>query len=231
MADPAELEEERDEDESGGATWLTTWADMMSVLLTFFIVLQAFSTISEKKFYEAISSIQMAFRVPLPIRSPGQFTYDVPVSTAAELERMLDDKDIAGASVQDFGDRLVLSIESKFLFPLGSAALSFEGEQLMDSIAKVLGQQQGDIRIEGHTCDLPLGAANRYRDNWELSTERALSVLGALSSRGIRPERMGAAGYGEFRPIAPNDSEKNRARNRRVEFVVETRAGSADDRR
>ena len=230
MTDPADLEEEAEE-EGGGAPWLTTWADMMSVLLTFFIVLQAFSTISEKKFYEAISSIQSAFRVPLPIRSPGQFSYDTPVSTAADLERMLDEKDISGASVQDFGDRLVLSIESKFLFGLGSAALSFEGGQVMDGVAKALREQKGNIRVEGHTCDLPLGTANRFRDNWELSTERALSVLAALSERGIRPERLGAAGYAEFHPIAPNDSEKNRARNRRVEFVVETKGGSADDRR
>jgi len=230
MAEFVDLDDEVEEEEEG-ATWLTTWADMMSVLLTFFIVLQAFSTISEKKFYEAISSIQTAFRVPLPIRSPGQFSYDVPVSTAADLERMLDDKDVAGASVQDFGDRLVLSIESKFLFGLGSAALSYEGGQVMDGVAKALRDQAGDIRIEGHTCDLPLGTTNRFRDNWELSTERALSVLAALSERGIRPERLGAAGYAEFHPVAPNDSERNRARNRRVEFVVETKAGSADNRR
>jgi chemotaxis protein MotB len=201
------------------------------VLLTFFIVLQAFSTISERKFYEAISSIQSAFRVPLPIRSPGQFNFDVPTSTAADLEKLLDDKDISGSSVQDFGDRIVLSIESKFLFGLGSAVLSFEGEQVMDGLAAARREQTGDIRIEGHTCDLQLGEGHRFRDNWDLSTERALSVLSALSGRGIRPERLGATGYAEFRPIAPNDSEANRARNRRVEFVIETKGPPADEAR
>jgi chemotaxis protein MotB len=231
MAAPDILDEEEREEPEEGAAWLTTWADMMSVLLTFFIVLQAFSTISEKKFYEAMSSIQMAFRIPLPIRSPGNFQYVVPTSTATELESMIDEKDIDGASVMDYGDRVVLSIESRFLFPLGRAALSDEGDRLMDDVAKLLAEEKGRIRIEGHTCDLPLGAANRFRDNWELSTERALTVLGALERRGIRPERMAAAGYGEYQPVAPNDGEENRARNRRVEFVIEKRPPRADSGR
>ncbi|MEZ5065290.1 MAG: flagellar motor protein MotB [bacterium] len=225
----ANVEDDDDEECPGGAAgWLTTWADMMSVLLTFFIVLQAFSTISEKKFFEAISSIQMAFRVPLPIRSPGQFEFATETNTAADLEEMVSDEDIAGASVQDFGDHILLSIESRFLFGLGDAKLSGDGQELMAQIAQVLKKEPGAIRVEGHTCDLPLGARNRFRDNWELSTERALTVLSALQRNGIRPERLAAAGYGEYHPIAPNDSEANRARNRRVEFVIEKKGGVSD---
>ncbi|GJM45525.1 MAG: chemotaxis protein MotB [Gemmatimonadota bacterium] len=224
MADD-ELEEE--EEEGGAPGWLTTWADMMSVLLTFFIVLQAFSTLSEKKFYEAMSSIQRAFHMPLPIKAPGSFTYETP-RTAEEMEEQLD-KDTEGISVEDFGDRIVLTVESGMLFGIGRAEMTSTGASIMDQVAKAIARAPGPIRVEGHTCDLPVGAGSEFRDNWELSTGRALSVLQELTRRGIRPERLAASGHGEFHPIAPNDTEENRRKNRRVEFVIEKGPEVADD--
>jgi len=218
------------DDEDSGTTWLTTWADMMSVLLTFFIVLQAFSTISERKFYEAISSIQRAFSVPLPIRSPGDAQFQADRS-AEELQEMIDDQDVAGISVEDFGDRLVITVDSGVLFPLGQAGLSPGGQRIMDDVAKLLlaSGGRGNVRVEGYTCDLPVGPRSDFRNNWWLSSARALTALEALEGRGFPSERLSAAGYGEYRPIAPNDHEANRARNRRVDFVVEKRRSLADD--
>lgn len=229
MAGPNDIEEEEGGDEDGGAPgWLTTWADMMSVLLTFFIVLQAFSTLSEKKFYEAISSIQTAFRVPLPIRSPGADQFQVPPTEAAELENMLDDKDVKGSSVQDFGDRIVMTIDSEFLFEPGIGELSERGRSLVTQIARTLRGEPGEIRVEGHTDDQQPGPGAPYQNNWQLSSARAMQILMALEFRGIAPERLGAAGYGEHRPVAPNDTPENRARNRRVEFVIEKKKGMVD---
>jgi chemotaxis protein MotB len=82
--------------------------------------------------------------------------------------------------------------------------------------------------VEGHTCDLPVGSGSHFRDNWELSTGRALSVLQELTRRGIPPEKLGAAGYGEFHPVAPNDGEPSRRKNRRVEFVIEKGSSLTD---
>lgn len=217
-----DLYEEQDDDAGGGATWLVTWADMMSVLLTFFIVLQAFSTLSEKKFYEAMSSIQRAFQMPLPIKSPGSQTFEVP-RTADELMEQLEQDDMNGVSVEDYGDRIVLTVESGLLFGLGHADLSPDGRKLMETVGDALRQTKGPIRVEGHTCDLPVGAGSEFEDNWQLSTARSLSVLHELSRRGIPPERMAAVGHGEFHPVAPNDTEANRRKNRRVEFVIEKR--------
>lgn len=220
-----------DEEEGGGAAWLTTWADMMSVLLTFFIVLQAFSTVSEKKFFDAMSSIQRAFSMPLPLRSPGDSMFEARDRSAADLQDMIAEEGVAGISVEDYGDRLVVTVDSGVLFPLGRAALSPGGERIMGDVTQVLlaSGARGDVRVEGHTCNLPVGAGSEFPNNWWLSSARALTALEALQERGFPPERLSAAGYGEYRPVAPNDVEANRARNRRVDFVIEKRRSLADD--
>lgn len=221
-------DDERDDEEGAGQGWLTTWADMMSVLLTFFIVLQAFSTISERKFAEAVTSIQRAFTIPLPVHSPGSPGFRPRESEAEELEERILDEDVAGISVEDYGDRLIVRMDSELLFSLGSAELTPEGREMIDRAAQAIALTKGRVRIEGHTCDLPLGPHNEYRDNWWLSSARAVNVLEALTKDGIPPERLVAAGYGQYDPIAPNDSEENRRKNRRVDFVIEKERRFAD---
>jgi len=228
MRELDDLDDGDREQEGRRVGWLTTWADMMAVLLTFFIVLQAFSTISERKFFEAMASIQRALQMPMPIRAPGSFTFESP-RLADEVAQRIEDENIDGISVQDFGNRIVLTVESGLLFGLGRADLTYGGAQVMDKVARALNAAPGPIRVEGHTCDLPVGEGSEFEDNWELSAGRALSVLQELTERGIRPERLVAAGYGEFHPVAPNDSEGNRRRNRRVEFVIQKGPGLADD--
>jgi chemotaxis protein MotB len=214
-------------DEPAGQEWLVTWADMVSLLLVFFMVLQAFSTINEKKFADAMHSIQRAFRTPVAFEGgapvPGE------PEEMEEMERALADEDIEGISVQGFSNRLVVTVESGLLFDLGRAELRPDAAPVMDRVARALAAVDGSVRVEGHTCDLPVGAGSPFRDNWGLSSGRALTVVGALVERGIRPERLAAVGNGEFRPVAPNDGEENRRRNRRVEFVVEKRVGSSDN--
>ncbi len=224
----ADLDDEPQEECKASPGWLTTWADMMSVLLTFFIVLQAFSTLSEKKFYEAVSSIQRAFRVPLPIRAPGNNQYQSQAQRAEDFDVMLKEEGIDGVAVEDHGDRLVFTVDTGLLFGAGRSELSTGGLETMTVIAKVLDRTDGNIRVEGHTDDVPIGGGGKYADNWWLSCARALSALSALEGSGVSPERLSAAGFGQYDPIAPNDTEKNRRRNRRVEFVVEKGGSLAD---
>lgn len=220
--------DEDSQEEGKGPGWIVTWADMMSVLLTFFIVLQAYSTISERKFFDALASIQMAFRVPLPLRSPGSAIYDGQ-TTAEEIEEMLARERLdGGVEVTDYGDHLVVRVESGLLFDLGDAAVSAPGKSMLGKLTPLLLESGGPVRIEGHTCDLQLGPGADYRNNWWLSSARALNVLEQLTALGFPPERVSAVGYGEYRPVAPNDSEENRRQNRRVEFIVEKRGGVAD---
>jgi chemotaxis protein MotB len=131
-------------------------------------------------------------------------------------------------SVQDWGDRIVLTVDTRFLFDRGQADLTESGRAMLDGLAAALADSEGLIRIEGHTCDLPVAPQSRWRSNWWLSTARALTVLESLEGRGLSGNRLSATGYGEHVPIAPNDGEVNRARNRRVEFVIEKPRPRAD---
>lgn len=115
---------------------------------------------------------------------------------------------------------LVVSIGSDdVLFATGSASISDLGDQIVAAIATVLSSLPNQVMVEGHTDDVPL-VRSGYT-NWNLSTDRAVAVVDALvDDHAIDPQRLGAAGFGEYRPVAPNDSPGNRARNRRVDVLI-----------
>jgi len=115
--------------------------------------------------------------------------------------------------------RMTVKLKDKILFSSGSATVGKAGKEALAAVAGVLaGVQNKVIRVEGHTDDVPSGGV--YPTNWELSTARALAVLRFLQSQGIDPSRLAAAGYAEFRPIAPNDTPEGRSQNRRIEIVL-----------
>ncbi len=114
---------------------------------------------------------------------------------------------------------LVVSIATdEVLFPTGSAEVQPAGREILEVMAPVLASFDNSIRVEGHTDTVPLNR-NGYT-NWNLSADRALAVLDILLDQGLNPRRLSATGYGEYRPIAPNDTEEGRQRNRRVELVI-----------
>jgi chemotaxis protein MotB len=118
------------------------------------------------------------------------------------------------------GRGLVISLGEGGFFDSGSDQLKPEGRALLDSLAESLLAAENQIRVEGHTDNVPIHN-ERFPSNWELSTARATSIVSYLVGRyGFSPEKLSAAGYGEFRPIAPNDTPEGRARNRRVDIVV-----------
>lgn len=113
-----------------------------------------------------------------------------------------------------------LDIQESILFESSKADLKDEGKRTIDSLIDLLTINDHDIVIEGYTDNLPMQSA-RYPNNWELSTARALSVVYYLiNEKDIEPTRLSAKGYGEYRPIAPNDTPENRAKNRRVNIVL-----------
>lgn len=115
-------------------------------------------------------------------------------------------------------------LENNLLFQSGSAEPSEKGKKLLMMLKDLLQDERyPHIRIEGHTDDLPLKSTVKYVDNWELSAARAAAVVRFLHETvGIMPERMAAVGYGQFRPIASNETDEGRNRNRRIEIVLET---------
>jgi chemotaxis protein MotB len=116
--------------------------------------------------------------------------------------------------------RMTVKLKDKILFPSGSAKLSKEGGAALDEVAKAFKDMQGkNVVVAGYTDDVPT-AGKAFKDNWELSSARAISVVRYLVSKDVPPTMLGAAGFSEFRPVVANDSPANRSQNRRIEIVL-----------
>ena len=141
------------------------------------------------------------------------------------LREILSDR----SDIRIVGDRFVF--QSEVLFTSGSADLNPTGLEEMKKVADALLQIASEIpddiawvlRVDGHTDDIPLSGTGRYKDNWELSQARALSVVKYFISQGIPATRLVAAGFGEFQPLEPGDSDEARAKNRRIELKLTER--------
>jgi chemotaxis protein MotB len=108
----------------------------------------------------------------------------------------------------------------KMLFNAGSAEIVPKTKLLLSDLAELLKTTTNPIMIEGHTDDLPMPPGRRYPDNWELSTARAVNVLRNMIVKGIAPDRLSAAGYGDTKPLVPNIDDMTRAKNRRIDIVL-----------
>lgn len=116
--------------------------------------------------------------------------------------------------------RMVIQLPQDILFESGSATLGADGRSTLGEVAEVLADiDDRSFQVEGHTDDVPISTA-RFPSNWELSTARALSVVRLLVDRGVTPGTLSGAGYGEYRPVADNDTPEGRRRNRRIEIVM-----------
>ncbi|MGL4406232.1 MAG: peptidoglycan -binding protein [Notoacmeibacter sp.] len=141
------------------------------------------------------------------------------------LREILSDRE----NIRIVGDRFVF--QSEVLFPSGSDVLNADGSVEMAKLAEALVQLESEIpaeinwvlRVDGHTDARQLSGGGRYRDNWELSSARALSVVKYLASKGVSPQRLVAAGFGEFQPLDAADTDEARSRNRRIELKLTER--------
>ena len=218
--------------EEGAPLWMTTYGDMMSLLLTFFILIVSFSSIQEVEFKKAMGSLQSALGV-LPRHSgfnqqmqsfrfnEDQTTKDI-IEEVNKMKEEIAEKGLQGqikVTLTEKGAHIVIS--DPVLFDLGSAALKPESKAVMDIVAKLIKNSPNtEVLVEGHTDNWPINTTE-YPSNWELSAARALSVVKYFAfRRGFDPARFAATGYGEYRPLKPNDTVVNRANNRRVEIFI-----------
>ena len=218
--------------------WLLTYADLITLLLIFFIVLYSMSQVDKKKFEAMSQSLAIVFGgvgrggVLDAGRSiiPGDKIYKERLemqNTELKVRRMIAQKGLEGKISTDLGPRgLVISVKDTLLFEIGSADLTGPAKEIIRSVGHILAATPNAIRVEGHTDNIPIHTA-RFFSNWELSTARATNVLQYFISQGaLAPDRLSAAGYGEYKPSVPNSSERNRALNRRVDIVLLSRAFS-----
>lgn len=209
-------------EQSGAAAapaWAITFADLMTLLMTFFVLLYSFSSLEAEKFREVAGEIRMAFGSGAPIpEGPGVQTAPSPESDAEMLVQLRKILAVAGAEGERVERGVALRLPGETLFDPGKAELRAEAAPLLEHIAEVAEQRGGSLEVEGHTDDVPIATA-AFPSNWELSSARAASVVRRLVTLGIAPERLRAVGLADTQPVAANDSPENRARNRRVEFV------------
>jgi len=217
---------------SGHDRWLISYADLVTLLLALFTTLYAASTIDAQKLGPLSSSIREAFDAPPATAVPGAAPAIVaPVTVVAgappreDLQLRLA-RDLAEAIKLDRvrmhrdARGLILSLPEEAAFAVASSDVSDEARQMVDRIAAAVAPTPNSIRIEGHTDDVPI-RTSRFQSNWELSTARASAVVEYLvTTSGLAPGRLSAAGYGEFHPRVPNDTPENRAANRRIDIVI-----------
>jgi chemotaxis protein MotB len=214
------------------ARWLLTYADLITLLLVFFIVLYSMSSVNQKKFEGLTQSLAITFGnigrsgVLDGGRSviPGNLHFKERLNmqnTEERVRRLIAQMGLQGKVTTSYEERgLVISIKDSVLFISGSAELIEGAQQIVARVGQIIAKMPNSIRVEGHTDNDHIHN-ERFFSNWELSTSRATNVLQYLISRcGIPPSRLSAAGYGEYKPHVPNTTPENKARNRRVDIVL-----------
>ncbi|MHB0938743.1 MAG: OmpA family protein [Armatimonadota bacterium] len=226
------------EEPENAERWLLTYADMITLLMAFFIMMYSMSVLNLEKFNEAAFSIRSGFGGTLKggkhlLRSePGSGSGISVIAHIFEHERPLHEvkAELTGYSEKNnITDKVAVLTEKRgivvsisadnLLFAAGSAEIKPAAFAILDKVASKVKRMPNDIMVEGHTCNIPISTSS-YPSNWELSAARASSVVRYLTHHGVPPARLMAVGYGEARPRLPNDTEAHRAMNRRVDIVI-----------
>jgi chemotaxis protein MotB len=123
--------------------------------------------------------------------------------------------------ISELKGKMTVKLKDKVVFGSGSAAINKQGRDALDAVAKAFQGLQGKtVIVAGYTDNVPVAGKGQYKDNWDLSTERAVSVVRYLQTKGVDPKMLGAAGFSEYRPLAANDTADGRSQNRRIEIAL-----------
>lgn len=246
-------------DEGGGAPgWIVTFADLMSLLLTFFILLLSFAEMDVERYKAVAGSMREALGTSkttlegleveekqvadadptAPPSTPVPQAVPIPARQIdpkfqAQLElvqkRLSEMEDKELVHVERDSERLLIRIQEKGAFASGKAQLNSAFDKVVAKIAATLKDTEGTVAIAGHTDDRPMRGA-RFKSNWELSAARAASVAHVLLRSEVPKDRVVVQGYADSKPLVPNVDNASRAQNRRVEIVlIAPTLGRSDD--
>ena len=243
----------------GSPAWIVTFADLATLLLTFFILLLSFAEMDIEKYRAMANSMAVAFGSnqvlgddvggsPLTLIESDTVSLPEPLETDTDEPEFIDERagtdaptkipagviELASRMIEELEaevasgalninydeSRVVIRFSEEATFRSGDAAIKPEMIPIIERVVDVLSSCTGDVLVAGYTDDRPI-SSGRYRSNWDLSAARAVSVVHELvMNRQVPAERVVAAGRAETNPLAPNDSEENRAKNRRVEIAI-----------
>ncbi|VAW92299.1 Flagellar motor rotation protein MotB [hydrothermal vent metagenome] len=229
--------------------WLVSYADFVTLLFAFFVVMYAISSVNEGKYRVLSDTLVAAFKVPpkankpvqigkpLEETNPEQKVIGVPKPIRVEQPKVEDQRlkmariaDRVRASLSPLIDKnfikvthtrlwVEIEINTSILYSSGSSELEIEAYTPLKKLSEVLKKLPNYIDVEGYTDNLPINTPV-YPSNWELSASRAASVVHLFAKQGVSPDRLAAIGYGQFRPIGDNNTLKGRRQNRRVKVVI-----------
>lgn len=229
--------------------WLVSYADFITLLFAFFVVMYAISSVNEGKYRVLSDSLISAFKVapknmepiqvgkeekspgakdaiskpkiPLPMLGKGEGSDGKSLAKiASKIEQAMAGLIAKGlVSVKKSKLWLEVEINTNILFPSGSAHLQEEAKPALSEIAQILRDFPNPVRVEGFTDNKPINTVV-FPSNWELSSARSSSVVHLFMDNGVSPERMAAVGYGEYKPFDDNTTEDGRNRNRKVVIVI-----------
>ncbi|HTJ86037.1 MAG TPA: flagellar motor protein MotB [Terriglobales bacterium] len=219
--------------------WLVSYADFITLLFAFFVVMYSAAQLDKRRAGQLATAIQTAFQQygslpPHPADVGGLAAHGVPSNLPVGntepddfnlLRKRVEDALAEEIATGEVGVRvtsegLVISLREVGFFDTGSAELRPSSRPAFDRLAAVLRSANSELRIEGHTDNVPIHNA-RFSSNWDLSTARATATIRLLMTKyNFAPERLAASGYAEFRPIANNATAEGRSTNRRVDIVV-----------
>lgn len=226
-------------DEDDNPAWLTTFADMMTLLLVFFVLMYAMYYLETEKFKAAVAEVEITTDEvgdsislldfvekrmggdPITLEeATGLKTSENDVH--AELEALVRSANLGDSVIAvDEGQRIVLQVAGELLFESGSARLRDTANPVFEGLAVTFYEYPDyQVSIRGHTDDRPITTRD-YASNWELSALRATTALRYFVDRGLPASQFSATGYADQMPIASNETAEGRAKNRRVEFVLE----------
>ena len=240
--------------------WLVSYADFITLLFAFFVVMYSISSVNEGKYKVLSDSLEGVFNTtpktikPIQIGDITQRTElgnkdrndsDIPTlfstpEVPAQERKKSDDIDadlqlesIAGefeesfedlifeekVSVQKKDDWIEISLDDTVVFSSGGVEPIYEALPIIEKIARIMDNHENAMLVEGHTDNVPIRSAT-FPSNWELSAARAASVVRYLALEGVSASRMGAMGYGQFQPVARNDTAAGKRKNRRVVLLI-----------
>ncbi len=238
MSEPAPPKEKKCvcECEVGAPAWMVTYSDLVTLLLTFFVLLLSMASMDPVRFTEASSSLKDAFGIhkepahvdfaipvlpspPITQFSPvqEQTTEKVYEKIKSQIESMRLSEEIGVLRKDD--ESIILRVNDSVLFNRGQSTISPKSFPTLRYIADLIRPLPMDLRIEGHTDDIQVSKV--HFSNWDLSVARSVSVLKFFTQSDLLPlDRMSSVGYGKDRPAVPNRDEETRSMNRRVDFVL-----------
>jgi chemotaxis protein MotB len=233
------MSKKKHEEHENHERWLVSYADFITLLFAFFVVMYSISSVNEGRFRTVSESIKAALHpIVSPPATPVPFQVGSNSKPSTIVPNVIPSRDMAvrrlhqalkalhpatrdTIQVTEPGDRtIVLSLPELVLFESGAAALRAEALPFLQSLAEVLVELDRQIKVQGHTDNVPIRSA-LFPSNWELSAVRAVMVVRALSELyGVPTQNLSAVGYADSRPVIENTTPENRAKNRRVEIVV-----------